>query len=377
MAKPTEVSFLSHFAALRDPRQQSKVLYSLPEILLLVLCGTIAGADDFTEIALWGEEHLAFLRRFLPFRHGIPSHDTLTEVIAALDPELFKQCFLTWVETLRARDPEMIAIDGKTSRRSHARRNGRLPLHTVSAWATRQRLVLGQEAVAEKSNEITAIPLLLQRLQLTGALVTIDAMGTQTDIAQTIIDRGGDYLLSLKQNRPATYAEVETFFANPPPGAVLEHSQTVDGDHDRIETRQHTVCHDVDWLFSDRRYPGEPAFPGLAMISMVRSQTERNGKTECETRYYLGSTKLDANTFARAVRGHWGIENRLHWVLDVVFHDDLARLRTGYGPQNMAVIKHTALNLLSAAKPTSSLKNRRKRAGWNPNYLAALLTRTA
>jgi predicted transposase YbfD/YdcC len=374
MAEPTKVSFLAHFAALGDPRQQAKVLYPLPEILLLVLCGTIAGAGDFSEIALWGQEHLSFLRRFLPFQHGIPSHDTLTEVVAALDPDLFKQCFLTWVETLRAHEPDWIAIDAKTSRRSHARRHGRLPLHTVSAWATRQRLVLGQEAVAEKSNEITAIPLLLQRLELAGALVTIDAMGTQTEIAQTILERGGDYLLSLKENRPATYAEVETFFANPPQEAVLERSDTIDGGHDRVETRQHTVCHDVDWLFSDRRYPGEPVFPGLAMIGMVRSQTERNGKIERETRYYLGSSKLDAETFARAVRGHWGIENRLQWLLDVVFHDDLARLRTGYGPQNMAVIKHTALNMLSSAKPTISLKNRRKRAGWNPDYLAALLT---
>jgi predicted transposase YbfD/YdcC len=377
MTEPAEVSFLAHFAALRDPRQVAKVLYPVPEILLLVLCGTIAGGDDFTEIALWGEEHLAFLRRFLPFQHGIPSHDTLTEVIAALDATVFKECFLAWVETLRAREPDMIAIDGKTSRRSHARSKGRLPLHTVSAWATRQRLVLGQEAVVEKSNEIMAIPLLLQRLELAGALVTIDAMGTQTEIAQTIIGRGGDYLLSLKQNRPASYAEVETFFADPPQDAALQRSETVDGAHDRIETRQHTVCHDVDWLFSNRRYPGEPVFPGLAMIGMVSSKTERGGKTERETRYYLGSAKLDADTFARAVRGHWGIENRLHWVLDVVFHDDLARLRTGSGPQNMAVIKHTALNLLSAAKPTISLKNRRKRAGWNADYLAALLRRTA
>jgi hypothetical protein len=211
MEQPAPPSFLAHFAALRDPRQTAKVLYPLPEILLLLLCATVVGADDFVEISLWGAEHLSFLRRFLPFRRDIPSHDTLCEVIAALDPALFKSCFLAWVEDLRAREPDMIALDGKTSRRSHARSKGRGPLHTVSAWATRQRLVLGQEAVTEKSNEITAIPLLLQRLELTGALITIDAMGTQVEIAQTILDRGGDYLLSLKQNRPATYAEVETF----------------------------------------------------------------------------------------------------------------------------------------------------------------------
>jgi predicted transposase YbfD/YdcC len=377
MEQPAQTSFLSHFAALRDPRQTAKVLYPLPEVLLLLLCATIAGADDFVEISLWGTEHQSFLRRFLPFHHGTPSHDTLCEVIAALDPALFKACFLAWVEQLRAREPEVIAVDGKTSRRSHARTKGRGPLHTVSAWATRQRLVLGQEAVAAKSNEITAIPLLLQRLELNGALVTIDAIGTRSEIAQTIIDRGGDYLLSLKQNRPATHAEVETFFANPPPDTKLETCETIDGEHGRIETRHHSVCHSVDWLFSDRRYPGELAFPALAMIGQVVSETERDGKLARETRYYLCSIKLDAETFARAVRGHWGIENRLHWVLDVVFHDDLARLRTGHGPQNMAIIKHSALNLISQAKPTTSLKNRRKRAGWNPDHLAAVIQGTA
>ncbi len=217
MSEPTQPCFLSHFSVLRDPRQSTKVLYPLPEILLLMLCGTIAGADDFVEIGLWGSERQDFLRRFLPFQHGIPSHDTLCDVIAAIDPELFKTCFLAWVDGLRTETAEVIAIDGKTSRRSHARSKERLPLHTVSAWATSQRLVLGQEAVAEKSNEITAIPLLLRRLELTGALVTIDAMGTQKEIAQTIIDGGGDYVLALKENWPATYAEVETVFADPPP----------------------------------------------------------------------------------------------------------------------------------------------------------------
>jgi predicted transposase YbfD/YdcC len=369
-------SLLDHFAALADPRQQAKVLHLLPEILLLLLCGTLAGADDFVEIALWGDEHLAFLRRFLPYRHGVPSHDTLGEVIAALDPELFKACFTGWVEGLRAAEPDLIAIDGKTSRRSHARSKGRDPLHLVSAWATRQRLVLGQEAVSGKSNEITAIPLLLERLALEGALVTIDAIGAQTGIAATIPRRGGDYLLALKENRPATFADVEAFFADPPPGAV-ETCTTTDGGHGRIEVRRHAVRHDVAWLLSDRRYPGEVAFPGLAMLGMVESETERGGKTSRERRYYLGSARLDATTFARVVRGHWGIENRLHWILDVVFRDDLARLRTGHGPANMAVVKHMAINLLRQAEPTTSLKNRRKRAGWNTAYLEHLVRQTA
>jgi predicted transposase YbfD/YdcC len=352
------------------------VLYPLPEILLLLLCATLAGADDLVEVELWGDEHLPFLRRFLPCRHGVPSHDTLGEVVAALDPALFKDCFTSWVEALREAAPDLVAVDGKTSRRSHARSKGREPLHLVSAWASRQRLVLGQEAVGGKSNEITAIPLLLERLALDGALVTIDAIGAQTGIAATILRRGGDYLLALKQNRPATFADVETFFADPPPGAV-ETCTTTDGDHGRIEVRRHAVCHDVAWLPSDRRYPGEVAFPGLAMLGMVESTTGRGGKTSRERRYHLGSARLDAATFAYAVRAHWGIENRLHWVLDVVFRDDLARLRTGHGPENMAVIRHMAVNLLRQAAPSVSLKNRRKRAGWNTAFLETLIRQTA
>jgi predicted transposase YbfD/YdcC len=366
---------LAHFSALDDPRQAAKVLYPLPEIVLLLLCATLAGADDFVEMQLWGNQNVAFLRRFLPYRNGVPSHDTLGEVIRAVDPELFKACFTCWVEGLRDSEPDVVAVDGKTSRRSHARSKGREPLHLVSAWASRQRLVLGQEAVAGQSNEIVAIPLLLERLALTGALVTIDAIGTQSAIAELICARGGDYLLALKQNRPATFADVDAFFADPPAG--LDRHQTTDADHGRIEVRRHAVCHDVAWLFSDRRYPDEVTFPHLAMIAMVETETERNGKTARDRRYYLSSARLDAKTFAKAVRAHWGIENRLHWVLDVVFHDDLARLRTGHGPENMAVVKHIAMNLLRAAKPTTSLKNRRKLAGWNLDYLDNLIRRQA
>lgn len=369
-------ALLDQFSALDDPRQAAKVLYPLPEIILLLLCATLAGADDFVEMTLWGGRNLDFLRRLRPFVHGIPSHDTLGEVIRAVDPELFKACFTAWVEGLRESEPDIIAVDGKTSRRTHWRKKGREPLHLVSAWASRQRLVLGQEAVAGKSNEIVAIPLLLERLALAGALVTIDAIGTQTSIADLILQRGGDYLLALKANRPATFKDVAEFFADPPPGAV-EAFETIDGEHGRIEIRRHRVCHNIDWLFSDRRYPHEVAFPGLAMIAMVEAKTERDGKTAHECRYYLSSAKLDAKTFAKAVRAHWGIENRLHWVLDVVFHDDLARLRTGHGPENMAIVKHFAMNLVHAAKPITSLKNRRKLAGWDLDYLETLIRGTA
>ena len=250
-------------------------------------------------------------------------------------------------------------------------------MHLVSAWASRQRLVLGQEAVAGKSNEIKAIPLLLERLALTGALVTIDAIGCQTRIARAIRAKGADYLLAVKANWPGLHAEIARYFADVPAAAAVDRLETTDGDHGRIEVRRHLVSRDVSWLTTDRRLPGEPRFPSLAAIGMVEATIERGGQTSIARRYYLASAQLDAATFARAVRAHWGIENRLHWVLDVVFHDDLARLRTGHGPENMAIVKHMAMNLVRQAQPTTSLKNRRKKAAWNPDYLETLLRQTA
>jgi predicted transposase YbfD/YdcC len=247
----------------------------------------------------------------------------------------------------------------------------------MPAEGARQRIVLGQQATEEKSNEITAIPLLLQNLDLKGALVTMDAMGTQTDIARAIREGGGDYCMSLKKNWPAVHAEVEQLFNEPPDDVVFETTETVDLTGGRIETRRHTVCHTVDWMTSERHYPGEAVFPDLAMIGRIETEIERNGKIERETRYYLSSLALCALAFARAVRAHWGVENRLHWVLDVIFREDQARFRTGHGPQNMAIVRHTALNLLSRAKPTISLKNRRKRAGWNVDYLETIIRQTA
>jgi predicted transposase YbfD/YdcC len=369
-------ALLDHFSALEDPRQAWKVVYRLPEILLCVLCATMAGAEDFVEVERWAKRKLDFLRRLLPFERGIPSHDTLNDVINALPAELFSQCFVTWVASLRDADPDIVAIDGKTSRRAHNRGKGRYPLHLVSAWASRQRLVLGQQACAEKSNEITAIPALLERLELTGALVTIDAMGCQTEIAKAIRAKGADYLLSLKDNWPALCAEVERFFADTH-SRTLDRHNTTDGDHGRIEVRRHAVCHDIAWLTSDRRFPGEWRFDGLAMVAMVESEVERAGKTSAERRYYLSSAKLSAKQFAAAVRAHWHVENRLHWVMDVVFHDDLMRLRTRNGPANMAAVKHMSLNLIRHINDKASLKVRRKTIGWDDDYLLAALTAAA
>jgi predicted transposase YbfD/YdcC len=364
-------AFIDHFSALKDPRQAWKVVYPLPEILLVVLCATLGGAEDFVEVARWGQRKLDFLRRLLPYERGIASHDTLNDVMNALPATLFAECFTAWVEGLREEAPDIVAIDGKTSRRTKAK--GSAPLHLVSAWASRQRLVLGQEAIADKSNEITAIPILLQRLELTGALVTIDAMGCQTEIARAIRDKGADYLLALKDNWPALAEEVRLHFDTAPPGSLASH-ETTDGDHGRIEVRRAFVSHDVDWITSDRRFPGEWNFQGLAMLGMIEAEVERDGRTSDSRRYYLSSARLSASAFAAAVRAHWGIENRLRWVMDVVFHDDLMRLRTGSGPANMATIRHAALNIVKEIADKASLKVRRKTLGWDDDYLLAALT---
>ena len=361
-------ALLDTFSALDDPRQSWKVVYPLREILLVVLCATMAGADDFVEIERWACNKIGFLRRLLPFDRGIPSHDTLNDVINALPSDDFARCFSTWVDFMREQEPDIVAIDGKTSRRAHNRDKGQNPLHLVSAWASRQRLVLGQQACEEMSNEITAIPILLERLELTGALVTIDAMGCQTKIAAAIRAKGADYLLALKDNWPALSGEVERFFIDTDP-ATLERHETTDNDHGRLEIRRHAVCHDVAWLLSHRRFPGEWRFKDLAMLAMVERVTERNGKTSVERSFYLSSAKLSARQFASAVRAHWHVENRLHWIMDVVFHDDLMRLRTENGPANMATIRHMSLNLIKTINDKASLKVRRKTLGWNDEYL--------
>jgi predicted transposase YbfD/YdcC len=331
------------------------------------------GGGGFCRNRALGQQEARRPSPLLPFASGIASHDTLNDVINALPAELLSDCFVSWVSGLRDADADIVAIDGKTSRRAHNRGKGQNPLHLISAWATRQRLVLGQQACAEKSNEIAAIPALLARLELTGALVAIDAMGCQTDIAKAIRDKGADYLLCLKDNWPAFRAEVEHFFADAET-AGLDRWQSTDGDHGRIDVRRYAVCHDIDWLTSDRRFPGEWRFDGLAM---VESETERAGKNATERRYYLSSAKLSAQQFAAAVRAHWHVENRLHWVMDVVFHDDLMRLRSRNGPANMAAVRHMSLNLIRNINDKASLKVRRKPIGSDDDYLFNALAASA
>ncbi len=367
---------LDHFAVIEDDREPWRVAHPLLEVLLLVVCGTIADCDDFEFIAEWGEAHLDFLRRFLPYHHGVPTGRWLNALMNRIDPGLFAEAFTSWVRETWPAHPDLVAIDGKTSRRSHHRSAGRAPLHLLSAFATKSRLVLGQQAVADKTNEITAIPVLLERLAakngLKGSLVSIDAIGTNPAVATAIREAGADYLLAVKANQPSLRAEIERFFADP---SVASLDCTVDFDkgHGRIEQRTVTVAREVEWINGDRRFPGEVRLPAVAAIIRVASRVELADRCRFETRYYVSSAKLTATRAAEAIRSHWAIENSLHWVLDVTFGDDRSRLRTGHGAKNMAVVRHFAINLVRAAKDKRTIKLRRKRAGWDPDFLANIL----
>ncbi|HEY3929182.1 MAG TPA: ISAs1 family transposase [Candidatus Koribacter sp.] len=375
-AKPRLRALLDHFAFIEDPREPWRVAHPLPEVLLLVVCGTIADCDDYEGIAEWGAAHLTFLRRFLPYHHGVPGARWLTILMNRIDPALFSAAFTAWVREAWPERLDLVAIDGKTSRRSHDRSADKAPLHLVSAFATTSRLVLGQEMVADKSNEITAIPLLLDRLAaqdgLKDALISIDAIATNPTIATAIRAAGANYLLAVKANQPTLRCEIETFFAEAA-SASLESVTDVDKGHGRIEQRTVTVAHEVDWLNGDRRFPGERRLPDVAAIVRVASRAELKDQGRFETRYYISSAALSAARAAEAVRSHWAIENSLHWVLDVTFGDDQSRLRTGYGAENMAVVRHFAINLVRSVHDKRSIRLRRKCAGWNPEYLATIL----
>lgn len=387
---------LGRLSVIEDDREPHRVAYPLAEILLLAVCGTIADCDGYDEISDWGKEHLAFLRRLRPYYHGVPSGRWLTIMMNRVDPALFSACFTDWVRACWPDQPELVAIDGKTLRRSHDRSVDQPALHLVSAFATTGGLVLGQEAVSEKSNELSAIPLLLEKLAanggLKGATVSIDAIACNGRIAQNIRDAGADYLLAVKGNQPTLRRDVEAFFRQTPQ-ASLEHFNDVDKGHGRIEQRDVAVAREVDWLGGDRRFPGELRLPDAAAIVRVKSQVQLSDRCRYDTRYFITSSSASAEKIARAVRGHWQIENQLHWTLDVVFNEDQSRLRKGHGAKNMAVVRHFALNLVRMAsedirpersgltrrtnKPhaprNTPISRRRKIASWNTNYLAAIL----
>ena len=365
------VVFLSHFKDLPDPRQQGKVIYPLDEVLLLCLLAVLAGAETLVDIALFGEKKLSLLRRFRPFRDGTPSHDQLGDIFATLDAVKFQHCFVSWVASLTGAAAEVIAIDGKTVRRSFQKKGAKAPIHMVSAFAARQRLVLGQVKVAEKSNEIVAIPALLDMLAIEGAIVSIDAIGCQRDIAEKIIAKKADYVLALKGNQGTLRGDVELFAAEQKANGFkdthVSRHQTVDGDHGRIETRTYTAFHDIAWL--KQRH----AWPGLNGIVMVESTREIGDKIERETRFYITSLAWLACQLGPVIRSHWAIENSLHWVMDMIFRDDECRIRTQHAPANFTTLKHIAHNLIRKASGKPSFRAKRKIAAWDDDFLASLI----
>ena len=365
------VVFLNHFKDMPDPRQRGKVMYPLDEVLLLALLAVLAGAESFVDIARFGRMKLEFLRRFRPFLDGTPSHDHLGDIFAALDAEHFQRCFVGWVASLIGVPKGVVAIDGKTVRRSGGKA-GKDAIHMVSAFAAGQRLVLGQVKVAEKSNEIIAIPKLLDMLVVEGAIITIDAMGCQRAIAQKIIDKKADYVFGLKGNQGSLREDVDVFIAEQKAkdfaDTTITRAQTIDADNGRIETRTTTVIHDVDWL---RKRHG---WPGLNAIAMVESTRETKGVIENDTRIFITSLVMLAHLLGPVIRSHWAIENSLHWVMDMVFRDDECRVRTNHAPANFTTIKHMAHNLLRRPASKDSFRLRRKVAGWDDEFLASLLT---
>ena len=373
MARSAPMSIADHFRRLPDPRVRRTRRHALVDILVITLCAVICGVDDWVAIARFGRAKRKWFREFLTLRHGIPSHDTFGRVFAAMDPDAFKTAFLAWVQTLAELLPgDVIAIDGKTLRHTFDTAGDRAAIHMVSAWATAQGLCLGQVKTDTKSNEITAIPKLLEVLALAGRIVTIDAMGCQRAIAHAIHAKGGDYVLSLKGNQTRLHDEIHTFFADAQAHAFrgLPHTtaETVDGDHGRIEVRRAWATDDLAWL-ADR-----PRWHGLRSVICVEATRTVGDHTTRDTRFFISSLAPDAAHLARIVRSHWAIENSLHWVLDVAMNQDQTRIRTGHAPENLAILHHIALNLLKQDRTEKlGIKNKRLAAGWDHDYLLRVI----
>jgi predicted transposase YbfD/YdcC len=375
-SKPSLKALLASLAVIDDPRDPWRVMYPLREVLFLAICGTICGCDSYEEIAEWGKVHRPFLRRYLPYENGTAGGRWLTIFMNRINPALFEAAFRAFVRACWPDKPEFVAIDGKTSRRSHDRARGMAPLHLVSAFASTAKLVLASQAVAEKACEITAIPELIEKLAvadgLAGSLVTIDAIATNPVIAQAILEAKASYLLAVKGNQETLAREIAAYFDAAPP-EHLGRCRDIDKGHGRIETRIAAVASEVDWLSGERRYPGELRLPGIKTIIRIETKTELKDRCRAETRYFIASLNLSARQALDAVRSHWAIENSLHWVLDVTFNEDQSRLRKGHGALNMAIIRHFAINLVRAVNDKKTIKLRRKSAGWNPNILADIL----
>jgi predicted transposase YbfD/YdcC len=370
MAERPIISILEHFDDMPDSRQKGKVLYPLSEIILTSLCAIICGADSYVEIEEFGKAKMDFLKQFLPFEHGIPSHDTFGIVFASIDANLFNQKFIAWAQSLQKAIPKFVAIDGKTVRRSM---DGTIPpIQIVSAWAGQQHLVIGQKKTEKKSNEITAIPELLSILSLQGAIVTIDAIGCQKKILKDIKAKQADYVIAVKENQKNLYDEIDLFFqaaASQTLPISLPICTTSEKDHGRIELRTYMVTDQIDFLTQDDKWFG------IQSIGCVTASREVKGVTSVHTRYFISSLPADPDLFAKAVRGHWGIENSLHWIMDVVFRDDECRIRKKNGPENFVTLKHITLNMLKSLKTKKkmSMRVRRKLSGWDEEFLVSVL----
>ena len=373
MSEVSPTLFLDAFEAIEDPRIDRTKLHPLSEIMTVAICAIICGADAWDDIEAFGNAKSAWLSTFLCLKHGIPCHDTFNRVFARINPEQFQACFLSWIQSVsRLTAGQVVAIDGKKLRGSYDLMEGKAAIHMVSAWASANRIVLGQVKVDEKSNEITAIPELLRVLAIAGCIVTIDAMGCQKEIASTIIDCDADYVLAVKENQPLLYADIERVFREKlqqDDGSVdLQSFRSEDQGHGRTEIRTTWTTDDLQSLQTRTEWEG------LKSIGMVVAERTANGQTSIATRYYISSLVNDAQRMGQSARIHWSIENEVHWVLDVAFSEDASRICKDHSPHNMAILRHIALNLLKQEKTAkASIRTKRLKAGWNNDYLAKVL----
>lgn len=376
MSETPVASIEEHFSNLEDERKDKGKRHQLLDIIIIAICGVICGAEGWSDVEVFGKAKRKWLEQFLTLPHGIPSHDTFGRVFAQIDPERFEASFHSWIQAVfELTEGQVVAIDGKRVRRSHDRRKGKGAIHLVSAWATANHLVLGQVKVDDKSNEITAIPELLELLVLNNCIVTIDAMGCQREIAEKIIDAKADYVLMVKDNQSHLLQDISFYFelAEQKEFAKVDYDyhQTVNKGHGRVETRE---CWTISGEESLQFLRGYGNWKGLRTMVMVKRQRQVDGEIEQETHYYISSLSNDAKKLLHAIRRHWRVENSLHWVLDVAMGEDDSRVRKGYGPQNLGLLRRLALSLLKQEETAKvGIKAKQRKAGWDEDYLLKVL----